>query len=49
MKSFRFNKKIKRENLDDRLKDIEDLEEELRILVEENVQMREIGEEKMKK
>lgn len=48
-KIFQENKKIKRENLDDRLKEIEDLEEELRLLVEENNQMRRISEDKMKK
>ena len=43
------NKKIKRENLDDRMKEIEDLEQELRGLVEENTQMRQEGEEKMRR
>jgi regulator of replication initiation timing len=48
-KIFEENKRIKRENLDDRIKDTEDLEKELRMLVEENTHMRQEGQEKMRK
>lgn len=48
-KIFEENKRIKRENLDDRIKDTEDLEQELQVLVEEHSSMRQEGEDKMRR
>ena len=46
---FSENKRVKKENLEDRLKEIEELETCLTVLMEENIDIRKSSENKMKK